>query len=50
MTLKSFAAVYALHGLFLYFGVKSLPMTQVGVLALALSVISFSGIRMLKLR
>ena len=25
MTLKSFAAVYALHGVFLYFGVKSLP-------------------------
>ena len=50
MNLKSLAAVFAVQMTFVYVALRPMPLEQLGGLALALTVLSLSGIRMLKLR
>ena len=49
MLLKAFVMVFPIHMSLLYFGMKPLPVEQIGVLAAAFPVLSIGGIRMLKI-
>ena len=50
MNLKSFAAVYAIQMTFLFVALKPFPLEQLGALALALTVLTMGGTRLLKPR
>ena len=50
MNLKTFVVVVSIHMALIYAGLGSLPLVQMGALALAFTVLSVGGIRLLRLR
>ncbi len=50
MKITSFILVFSIQMAFIYTGLKSLPLAQMGALALALTVLSMGGMKLLKVR
>ena len=49
MGVKLFAAVFTVNSAFLYFGLRPFPMDQLAILALAFSVLTLGGMKMVKI-
>lgn len=49
MGVKLFAGVFAINSAFLYFGLRPFPMDQLAILALAFSVLTLGGMKMVKM-
>ncbi len=49
MGVKVFAGVFTINAAFLYFGLRPIPMEQLAIMALAFSVLTIGGMKMVKM-